>query len=157
MSLRCLGYERIMFMMFSTCSEPRETIYNHISAVLAEFQDKFVKNDLFGLENDYQTHVIQKYHVSFCLCATYGYETVCVWKPWSWTMFWISTVIICVECLERFLRVEQNPKISDGKKRILVVTITSIFFFFLNILEVFGTWKNHILDFWTYFKFREHR
>lgn len=48
-----------MFLMFSACSEPRETIYNHISAALAEFQDKFVKNDLFGLEKDYQTHVIQ--------------------------------------------------------------------------------------------------
>lgn len=48
-----------MFLMFSACSEPRETIYNHISAALAEFQDKFVKNDLFGLENDCQTHVIK--------------------------------------------------------------------------------------------------
>ena len=59
MSLRCLRHERTMFGMFSTCSKPRKTIDNDILAALADFQYKFVKNDLFGLENDYQTHVIQ--------------------------------------------------------------------------------------------------
>ena len=59
-SLRCLGQlwkNRVWDV--SACFKPRETIYSHISAALADSYDKFVKNDLFGLEHDYQTHIIQ--------------------------------------------------------------------------------------------------
>ena len=71
MLLRCLGHKRIMFGMFSAHFKPRNTIGSHISAVLTDFQYKFVKNGFFGLKNDSQTRVIQNTPCRFvCVCCT---------------------------------------------------------------------------------------
>ena len=69
MFLRCLEHERIMFGMFSTCFEPRNTCRSHLAAIFVDFQHQYVKIDFFKLKKCFLTHVIQNTLCRFlCVC-----------------------------------------------------------------------------------------
>ena len=71
MFLRRLEHDRIMFGMFSTCFEPRNSCRSHPLPIFVDFQQQYVKIGFFKLKKCCWTHVIQNPLCRFfCVCRT---------------------------------------------------------------------------------------
>ena len=72
---------------FKLISSFVNTVDSCIEVALPESQHKFVKMTFFWVWKWLPSTRSSRYYVSFCLCALYGHDTKCVWRPWSWAMF----------------------------------------------------------------------
>ena len=72
MFLRCLEHERMMFGMFSTCFEPRNSCRSHPLPIFVNFQQQYAKIAFYRLKKCSRTHVNPNTMCRFvCVCRTH--------------------------------------------------------------------------------------
>ena len=72
MFLRCLEHERMMFGIFSSRSEPRNTRRRHLVAIFVNFQQQYAKIAFYRLKKCSRTHVNRNTMCRFvCVCCTH--------------------------------------------------------------------------------------
>ena len=69
MFLRCSEHERMMFGVFSTCFEPRNTLRRHPLAIFVNVQQQYAKIAFYRLKKCSRTHVNRNTMCRFvCVC-----------------------------------------------------------------------------------------